>query len=189
MSLLRAIGLKTGHLTAEERATLKRLEEKIQAGLVQLMDAGLALSAIRDQQLYREQFETFDAYCQARWKMTARRAYQLIEAAGVAENVNPGSHILTEKAARELAKLPRGEQIDAWDEAAGQVEPGEVVPARLVAETVEKRRPARRRKAKPKPIRLKVPGGLVIVEPRTRDTDISQLLRAALAKLETKAAA
>lgn len=52
------------------------------------MDAGRALTVIRDARLYRETHATFEAYCRERWQMSRPRAYQLISAAGMSTTVD-----------------------------------------------------------------------------------------------------
>ena len=50
--------------------------------------------------------------------MAKSRAYQMIEAANVAQNVhNCGQTPATESQARPLSKLPAAEQAEAWQEA------------------------------------------------------------------------
>ena len=41
------------------------------------------VAEIRDSKLYREHYQTFDAYCNERWGWTRQRAYQVISAAEV----------------------------------------------------------------------------------------------------------
>jgi hypothetical protein len=94
-----------------ERADLTRLEIIVDRGLTGFVEVGNALLEISDRLLYRETHSTFEEYCREKWKMTARRAYQLCEAAEVVtslpENVNNCSHslITNEGQARELAKI------------------------------------------------------------------------------------
>lgn len=49
---------------------------------------GRELAAIRDGKLYRERYQTFEAYCETRWEMTIRRAEQLMAAAEFGEKAN-----------------------------------------------------------------------------------------------------
>jgi DNA-directed RNA polymerase subunit RPC12/RpoP len=76
--------------------------------LTGFVEVGTALLEISDRRLYRATHSTFQDYVSDKWKMTARRAYQLCEAAEVVkalpENVNHGTH-LNERQARELAKV------------------------------------------------------------------------------------
>ena len=84
------------------------------------VEVGNALLEISDKRLYRATHSTFREYVEDKWKMSARRAYQLCEAAEVVksltENVNHGSQI-NERQARELAKVPADERVDVMQEA------------------------------------------------------------------------
>lgn len=44
------------------------------------LEVGEALWKIREGKLYRAQFGTFEEYCDKRWNITKRRAYQLMDA-------------------------------------------------------------------------------------------------------------
>jgi hypothetical protein len=46
-----------------------------------------ALLIIRDSRLYREQYGTFEEYCNEKWGMTSGRARQLIGASEVMDNL------------------------------------------------------------------------------------------------------
>lgn len=48
---------------------------------------GRELAAIRDGKLYRERYQTFEAYCEARWEMTPQHAGRLIAAADFATRI------------------------------------------------------------------------------------------------------
>ena len=188
-SFMQSLGFKTSTMTAAERADLTRLESTVKAGLSHSIAVGQALAEIRDRQLFREAFMSFEDYANDRWKLSKSRVYQLIAAAGVAENVHPGGKQLTEKAARELNKLPADQQKAAWDEASTMVDEGAIVPASVVAEAVAKRSKKKARRGTPKPVRIRVPGATVIVALNKSGSGISQALRDALAKIEQQAKA
>jgi hypothetical protein len=101
-------------LTPIEHDDLARLEVVIERGMQSFVEVGNALLEVNDRRLYREQFSTFQEYCQSKWNMTARRAYQLCEAAEVVkqlpENVNHGSQI-NERQVRELAKVEPDKRV------------------------------------------------------------------------------
>lgn len=60
----------------------------------------------RDSRLYREQFETIEAYCKTRWNFSRPRVYQLMEAAGVVADLSTVVDKLpdSERQARALAQ-------------------------------------------------------------------------------------
>ena len=68
-------------------------------------DAGRALMEIRDERLYREQYATFEDYCQQRWGMSRSYAHRQIEAAQVISLLPIGNKPKSESQARELAPL------------------------------------------------------------------------------------
>jgi hypothetical protein len=184
---------KTSHLTPEEREELAKLSKAIDDGLQRFRLVGLALARIRDRQLYRETHESFEAFIDQRWHMTRQRAYQLIEAATIAENVNRGLQTpvepTSERQMRPLSSLTPDQQTAAWTAAIEQApKDGTGTPqitTAIVAAEAQKRSPKRKPKAsrKPKPIRVRVPLGIVTIERRTADQDPADLLREAIDKL------
>lgn len=85
-------------------------------------DMGESLREIQSRKLYRVEFDTFQAFCEQTLEITRRRAYQLIEAASIVEeikNVNPGTHLLpgSEAAARPLVGLPAEDAAEVWKRA------------------------------------------------------------------------
>jgi hypothetical protein len=74
-------------LIPEELAEFTRAEK-----ILALTDAaywlrGKMLHLVRDARQYRQEYETFDAYCTIRWGLTARRVNQLIEVWPVGEHL------------------------------------------------------------------------------------------------------
>lgn len=65
----------------------KECEEIIRKGLNSFVDVGKALLKIKNEKLYRENYESFSEYCRARWNLGASRVYQLINASHVVENL------------------------------------------------------------------------------------------------------
>jgi len=95
-------------LSVTEAARLAELEPIIQRGMTNFVEVGNALLEISDRRLYRATHSTFQEYVADRWKITARRAYQLCEAAEVV-NALPEecvkNYTVNESQARELAKV------------------------------------------------------------------------------------
>jgi hypothetical protein len=71
-------------LTSAEALKLGRLEAVVSQHLSAFKQTGLALLAIRDERLYRQQHASFEDYCASRWSIHRSHAYRLIEAAQVA---------------------------------------------------------------------------------------------------------
>lgn len=95
-------------LTTTESQTLSDCERIINRGLIGFREVGNALLKIRDGKLYRQEHETFEAYCDSRWGMTRRRAYQIMESSEAVESLPPNLCTIVHKEgpARELAKVP-----------------------------------------------------------------------------------
>lgn len=138
-------------LTEAERMKLVDLEMNIREGLETFVTVGASLAQIREQRLYRETHDTFEAYCQERWDWTASRARQLIGATEVVqqiESVTPGNTPPTEKHARELVSVPTEKRAEVWQEA---VEGSGGKPtAKDVAKAAKPYKPASERKPRKK---------------------------------------
>lgn len=95
-------------LTTTEIQTLSDCERIINRGLIGFREVGSALLKIRDGKLYRQEHETFEAYCSSRWSMSRPRAYQIMESAGAVASLpeNLSTMVDKERSARELAKVP-----------------------------------------------------------------------------------
>lgn len=95
-------------LATVEARRLSELEGVVDSGLRTFVDVGNALAEIRDSRLYRDGFDTFEAYCSARFDLSRPRVYQLIDAALVVDAVSTNVDIAapaSESVARELAPL------------------------------------------------------------------------------------
>lgn len=128
-------------LSTVEQDELQRHEAVIERGLNIFVEVGNALTDIRDRRLYREQYGTFEDYCQGRWGIVASRARQLIGAAKTVTNVTQSvngtiSPPSNEAQARPLTKLPADEQPAVWQEAV-ETAPNGKVTAQHVEETVK----------------------------------------------------
>lgn len=178
-------------LTPAEKAALVELERTVEAALphVQAMiDCGKALAEIRDRQLYRSSASSFALYVRDRFGLTARRASQLVQFAGltavVEEIVGEAAPTLTERAVRPLAGLADEDAREAIREAAANG----MTPA-AIATSAAKRRKSKR---PPRPVRLKVPGGIVVVginrKGQATGVTVEALLTAALEAVQARSA-
>lgn len=152
-----------GTLTADERIALTRLEAAVDAGVqatMTVLEAGKALSEIRSRQLYRDTSSTWDSYVKGRFKITRRRADQLVSFAGVKAALDElGTQVpeISEKAARPLVGLPQDAVAQVIAEAS---ESAEGVTAGSIRKAASKRRGKKALKI-PRPVRLKVPGAVI----------------------------
>ncbi|MDF1860514.1 MAG: hypothetical protein P1U87_09885, partial [Verrucomicrobiales bacterium] len=103
-------------LSTPERIKFAGLELKIRELLLSFIDIGEALECIRKNRLYREEFDTFEQYCCKRWNFSRQRAYQLIEAAKVADylSTNVDTWPSNEAQVRPLIGQPYDEVVRAW---------------------------------------------------------------------------
>jgi len=94
--------------TGEVAHTLEELEDIIGRGLETFKEVGDALAQVRDGRLYLEHAETFEQYCSDRWGLKRQRAYELIDAAAIANAVSEISDtppVARESHAKALAPL------------------------------------------------------------------------------------
>lgn len=121
-------------LTLAEANRLSELEQVVETGLTVFVKVGNALLEIRDSRLYRQNFPTFEAYCRDRWGMVRQQANRLIQAAEVAENLEPmGSIPKTERQARPLTRLEPELQREVWTAVVDSM-PVEQITAKVVEE-------------------------------------------------------
>jgi hypothetical protein len=105
-------------LSETETTRLAELEKVVEANIKGYYEAGVALLAIRDEKLYRKDYESFDDYARDRWGIDRTYAHRLIEAAKVTADVLPIGNIPANEAqARELGKVPSEKRAEAWQRA------------------------------------------------------------------------
>lgn len=132
--------MTTNELSFQEQTRYDECRHTISEGLKTCFEVGEAFIEIRDSKLYREEFESFEEFCKATYKIGSRRAEQLMIAAEVKKsvtvsvdpsqvvgnqqkNTNHGSHsgngssnpadlITNERQARALANVPVQNRVD-----------------------------------------------------------------------------
>lgn len=133
-------------LTKTECGRLTTLEKSIQENFLGFVVVGMALTEISVKRLYRtKEGRTFAEYCSEVWDVNARRAYQLIDAASVMENVKNFTQTETQVAgfitpkneaqAKELAMLSPEDQPKVWLDI---VEQADKVSGKITASLVKK---------------------------------------------------
>jgi len=173
--------------TDADRAQLIALEERVDAvlGAIEAMKvAGQALAEIRTKALYRLAFSTWQEYVEARFSMSVRRADQLIDfgivhgaVEAVSEKIGTVVPKLSERALRPVAGLEPQDREAALVEAASS--PEGMTAATIKAAADRRRKPARR--GVPRPVRLRVPGAIVVVEISRKGAAAGTTVEAALA--------
>jgi hypothetical protein len=111
-----------------ETQQLPALEHIIEIGLGTFYIVGSALRQIRDSKLYRNEYHTFEQYCEDRWNIKRQRAYELMQAAAVVANLSEISDKLpsNEAQARELSGLTSEQQRDVYQQAVATAPKGKL---------------------------------------------------------------
>lgn len=107
---------QTTEMTTADRAEFLRYDKVADRGMATFVEVGNALSKIRDGKLYRHQYASFEEYCDLRHGLKRQRAYELMAAATVAENLSEISDKsrLRESHVDPLTKLSPDEQREAY---------------------------------------------------------------------------
>lgn len=110
----------TDLITLDERSRLYQLEETIRQGLNTFVDVGNALLEIRDKRLYRQEYSTFEEYCNKQWNFSRNYAKRIMRSAEVIDNLQsvPIGTLLpqTESQTRPLTSLEPDEQVEVWQQ-------------------------------------------------------------------------
>lgn len=75
------------------KSTLKDLELIIEQGLPDFRRVGAALAEVRSRHLYRPDYRSFVHYLKERWDLGKSHAYRTMDAAGIAEALDPGGDL------------------------------------------------------------------------------------------------
>jgi hypothetical protein len=105
------------NLTEAERNLLAAQEQTIRQDIRAFLRVGIALTAIRDNRLYREQFATFEEYCHTKWKLPRAEAYRLMTAAGVVLHLDTDEPPTTVAQTLALKEVPEAERAETWKKA------------------------------------------------------------------------
>lgn len=133
------MGKELAVLSESELERLEACESVIESGLREFIEVGSALLEIRETGLYRE-YGTFEQYCSRRWGFARRRAYQLMEAACVVNQIRDSglSPPENERQVRPLADLPPEERVEAWGDVIEKAK-GDRISGRFVEDVIAER--------------------------------------------------
>jgi hypothetical protein len=92
-------------LSGTEKQMLRTCEEIIEGGFTHFMQVGEALATIRKARLYKDQYLSFEAYCQDKWGFGRYRALQYIQAVDVGRNLVTNNHSVAGLNTRQLGLL------------------------------------------------------------------------------------
>lgn len=96
-------------LAFEEETRKKALEVIITNNLGAFYKVGLALKEINLKRLFRNEFETFEAYCRGKWDLGSKYAYRLIGSVEVVDNLQNVANLATSDKTTTGFKLPFNE--------------------------------------------------------------------------------
>jgi hypothetical protein len=131
---------KVRPLSEPEQITYYACEEVIANGWNNFLQVGLALAQIRDQELYRTEYDSFEAYCRIKWQYGKRYANYLISAAQVFTCLGTFSSQIKpqhETQVRVLVGLPAEQVKAAWVRAVEQAGGRKVTAAMVKAAIAE----------------------------------------------------
>ena len=136
--VLPAIVPDSAALSTSEATSLAELEQVIERGQKVFVDVGSALSAIREQRLYRATHATFEQYCKDRWKFGRSYASRLIESSKTVEALLPIGNILpaTETQVRPLLQFPVEARLEVWQTVV-KMNQGQPLTARQIDQTIK----------------------------------------------------
>lgn len=101
-------------LDKKDKADLQKYETVIEKGQKHFIEVGQALFAIKQRRLYRDEFGTFEEYCQERWGWGASRARQICGAVKYWEENKDKKAIENERQARK--EIGEGQKSDSDNE-------------------------------------------------------------------------
>ena len=135
----------TTALTTTEHQKYLECNAVIEHGLQTFFDVGNALMVVRNDRLYREEYGTFEDYCQEKWGWTRQHANRLISSAEVVGNLEPMGSILptTERQTRELARVAPEKQRAVWKDVVETAPKGKVTAKHVQAVVKQHKEPAR----------------------------------------------
>jgi hypothetical protein len=127
-------------LTPEQEIELLECETIIQLGWSAFVEVGAALAKIRNNQLYINEFASFEAYCREKWSYGRNYVDRLISAAQAFKVLMTHGHQIMpehERQLRPLVGLTPEQANSAWAEAVERAA-GQRVTARLVKHVVDR---------------------------------------------------
>jgi hypothetical protein len=112
-------------MNVHESKRLAELEKMIARGKQTFVEVGLALAEIRDLRLYKREYGSFSEYCREKWGWERRYTDYVIAGAEAVKSLpeKVSTIVLTETAARELAKIPTEQRAEVVQTVAAEGKP------------------------------------------------------------------
>ena len=175
---------------AANEPTLEQLEAIVSTGLNAVADVGLALTAIKDRELYRPQYDAWSSYLDHRWKLGLDYANKLIVAGAIVVKLRAAGlpEPVVVSHTRELAKVKPESVVDVWTEAIAEAGSVDNVTAQAIAEKAAKHRKRKARRKAPAAIKLKGRGWSLVLSRKSTDLDPLAILTEAAEQLAQRAA-
>ena len=89
-------------MTDQDREDYGTFKSKIRRGFQSIFDVAYSMKQIKDRELWREEYGSFDEFLEQEYGITRRRCNQLVQMAALGETAKD----LSERAARELVGVP-----------------------------------------------------------------------------------
>jgi len=112
------MGMNDSALTENNFNRLLELEEDITNDLKAVFRIGLNLMVIRDEKLWKQNYKSFEDYCNDRWSKGSNWARKMIKAVEVKEVV---PDVENEWQARQLVDLPDEKKVEVFSRAVDEV--------------------------------------------------------------------
>jgi hypothetical protein len=161
-------------LSPAQRAKLLACETVIESGWATFVQVGFALATIKENDLFREQYGSFEQYCREKWQYSERYANHLISAAQVFRHLsaNCSEHKPCHEAqVRPLTGLTPEQAQAAW-ELAVKTAAGRRITARAVRKAIHE-------------LQIAPPPAPRPVSPSPSKSELRQLIDAAFVDLMT----
>lgn len=166
-------------LSPVQQTELDRLEKIIKGGWKTFLEVGEALALVRDKELYKGKYDSFEDYWRLELGYSRSYAYKLIDSAEVSKQLSPigdnGSKPLNEAQLRELISVPEGKREEAWKSAvklAGE----KPLTAKIVHKAALKFKPKKTKKAGISKPHKPIPGWPIELKPVLKLLDEAAVL-------------
>ncbi len=146
----------SNEITQSDREDFQQLDSIVAKNMSAFIKVGHALREIKARKLYLVEYDSFEAYTEARHGIKKRYANDLIRSSEVAQDLGAIAPKIpaTESQARELAKLPDADRQEVWQEVIEKSEKEEIpITAELIKEVAAPHK-------EPKKPRLNAKGGI-----------------------------
>lgn len=128
------------HSAKSQNERFEELKRIVRSGLQTAFEVGAALLEIRESKLYRQEFDTFEEFCESEFKIVRQRAYQLIKAVEVKKSLPAAAAdvVTNARQAAALASVPEEKRAEVITEVA---ESGSVTAKRISEAASKKAKP------------------------------------------------